>query len=76
MIESESGWERVSESESTCISELYNSDFGDEYTISLSIGDQLVIMENNEQICNESCEIMLEIRHHGERIYSGYHQLE
>ena len=76
MIESESGWERVSESESTCISELYNSDSGDEYTISLSIGDQLVIVENNEQICNESCEIMLEIRHHGERIYSGYHQLE
>ena len=76
MIERESGWERVVESESTCISELYNSDSGDEYTPSLSIGDQLVTVENNEQICNGPCEIMLEIRHHGERIYSGYHQLE
>ncbi|CAI8386016.1 MAG: Uncharacterised protein [Candidatus Poseidoniaceae archaeon] len=76
MIERESGWERVVESEASCISELYNSNSGDEYTISLSIGDQLIIVENNEQICNDKCEIMLEIRHHGKRIYSGYHQLE
>ena len=64
MMESESGWERVTESEATqthdeyTISELYNSDSGDEYTISLSIGDQLVIVENNEQICNGPCEIL------------------
>ena len=76
MIEGDSGWERAIESEAPCISELYNADSGDEYTISLSTGDQLSIVENNGQICNGPCEVMLEIRHHGERIYSGYHQIE
>ena len=76
MIETESGWERSSISESDCVSELYNIDSGNDLLLSLSVGDQLVLKENNQQICDGPCDLTYEILHFGEIKSTGMVQFE
>ena len=76
MIETESGWERSSISEADCVSELYNIDSGNDLLLSLSVGDQLVLMENNQQICDGPCDLTYEILHFGEIKSTGMVQFE
>jgi hypothetical protein len=54
-------------SDKNCIVMLYNTEASqEEYFSELSVGDVMVFKENGYQICDDSCNLIFEIRNHGE----------
>ena len=54
-------------SDKKCVVMLYNTEASqEEYFSELSVGDLMVFKENGYQICDDSCNLIFEIRNHGE----------
>jgi hypothetical protein len=61
------GYVESDTSDKKCVVMLYNTEASqEEYFSELSVGDVMVFKENGYQICDDSCNLIFEIRNHGE----------